>query len=63
MQDLAAHFNDNEGLVGECMALVRVTGCNERALKFMGVPDVGALARAFPAPDSPGLRSAMRRVF
>ncbi len=63
VQDLAAHFNDNEGLVGECMALVRVTGCNERALKFMGVPDVGALARAFPAPDSPGLRSAMRRVF
>jgi len=61
--ELAAHLNENPGLVGECISLVKVTGCNERALRFMGVPDVGALAKFFPTLTAPGLQQAMRRIF
>lgn len=62
VENLSAHFDGNPGVVDECIAAIRVTGCNARALTFLGMSDIGTLTARFPNLGMPGLPAALRRI-
>ncbi len=63
VEDLSAYFDGMSRAVCECISTIKVTGCNERALTFMGANDTAMLAAILPTLPAPWLQKAMRRVF